>query len=183
MAIICWSFRINSRNYLASSSAGVDVGNLVTAGEQEQIFHKSTAIYVFGLCGKVLVVGETHKRLLWEDTRLPTCQRQVQPAPKWTHHYTADPISDSGGISVIIHLRKGEEHCSGAVKEWGEENMKQSRWVKGWEEVLQAWEQPMGEDHSDTGWLPASCGGPPTVKAEDRLRDNRFFEYYSYRRC
>lgn len=41
----------------------------------------------------------------------------------------------------------------------------------------------MGERHSGTDYLPSSYGGPPTMKEEDRLRDNHFFEYYSYRRC
>lgn len=101
-------------------------------------------------------------------------QRQFQPAPKWTHHYTAEPINDAGGISVITHLRKGEEHCSSAVKEWSGKNVKQSGSVKECEEVLQASEQPMAEDRS---------GGPTTVEAEDRLGDNHFFKYYSYKTC
>lgn len=58
------------------------------------------------------------------------------------------------------------------MKEWSEENMKLSREVKEREEVLQAWQQPVGEDHSGIGCLPESYGGPQTVKAEDKLRDN-----------
>lgn len=114
------------RHNCISSNAGGNVGNLVTAAEQEQKFLKSTARYVLSLCGTVLVAGEIDKLLLEKAPGCPR-QRQVQPAPKWTHHYTAEPISDAGGISVMKYLRKGKEDCSGAVKEWSEENMKHSR--------------------------------------------------------
>lgn len=40
------------------------MGNLVTAAEQEQKFHKSAARYVVVLCGTALVVGEIHRLLL-----------------------------------------------------------------------------------------------------------------------